>query len=194
MPETDNRPRRHRLQPAVDSSLRRLRRRQVKCFSTAIRLRRSSSGWDCQEPICCSDGDANWSVSRVRPDIWTFGATYHPLPYRLSPGTTNAGFVHMMRRHMAQFYDRTKQATYQTTGLWPHWMSPDDVLTNLRKSLQLMTPPTSEDFATQFAREVLLDTGIRVQVVIREGFVHTFYLLSGPGVTTVQELIAKSLI
>jgi RHS repeat-associated protein len=121
-----------------------------------------------------------WSV--WRPGI-NGGTTF-----TISPGK----FQHIIERHLPQFYDGTRQLASQVTGFWPVGSSADDVLLMLKDAMFRCTKVAGTNAIQQ---DVLLSNGIVARLATNSaGEVITFFPKSGPGVTTVQEIIEKGLL
>jgi RHS repeat-associated protein len=122
------------------------------------------------------------------------------VPITLFRGTTDKGFMHLIRRHMAEFYDGSSQAAHLTTGFWPVGTTADDVIKYAGEAMFKSTYPRLAQNATNnlVAHEVLLGNGILTRIVYeisQNGIsVHTFFPISGPGVATIQEILAKRLL
>jgi RHS repeat-associated protein len=104
---------------------------------------------------------------------------------------SNTRFAHLMERHLPQFYNGSRQAAHQTTGFWPFQTTPDDVLAWSSEAMYKMPPPRSVPPGVFVEGDILLSNGILTRLVIKDGELITFFPKSGPGVTTVQEILAK---
>ena len=131
---------------------------------------------------------------------WVIGVN-GGITYVLERGSAKTGFVHIIRRHLAQFYDGTLSALGQVTHFWPTATRPKQVVRYLEEALYKigahppLLPGESVRFVTKATR---LDNGILVKVVLRitrnSVSIHSFFPTGGPGVTTIQEIIARGLL
>jgi len=99
--------------------------------------------------------------------------------FALKAGGRKTGFAHIIRRHLVQYWDGTLP---KSTNFWPGGTSASDLI-------DMLSEVASKHALNEGTNIVQLSNGISVQLVIREGAVHTFYPLRGPGIIHSADLI-----
>lgn len=118
--------------------------------------------------------------------------------YMLEEGGTKSGFVHMMRRHLAQYYDGSLQAVTQVTHFWPTGTTPLKVLDYLDEAVArvggLPSIPAGMSALNTRIKSVLLDgTPVELWVEIQKNIVKvkSFYPTGGANISTIQEIVSR---
>jgi hypothetical protein len=144
-------------------------------------------------------GTAGYNLSRTFID----NGVQRVVKFVLPQGGKHNGFAHIIRRHMAEYYDGSVQGALQgPTGFWPVGTSADDVIRYVGDAVYTIVsiPKVLPGAANNLvSKDVLLKNGISARIVFDvvpggDVLIHTFFPLNGPGVTTVQEIIAKNLL
>jgi hypothetical protein len=92
-------------------------------------------------------------------------------------------FVHIVRRHMMPFWDGSKKAF---TTFWPEEMLMSNVLEELTKVIP-------KSVIVEGWNNLVLRNGIRARIFVENGFIKTFFPVSGEGVIKSADIVAEFL-
>jgi hypothetical protein len=108
----------------------------------------------------------------------------------LNAGSGSEGFVHMIRRHLAHFYDGTKP---NVTTFWPIKTTPEMVLHYLDEAVTQLGPKLYSNTAFEWMTASLRN-GMTVVVGVENGIIKTIYPEAGAGVTKLTDMISRKMI